>query len=55
MDDRSQRMTPGRSDGTDLGLAALPTTADASRGSSNLATTPYAGNVSGDTRAGTLG
>jgi hypothetical protein len=32
---------------------ALPTTADPSRGSSNLAFVPRAGNISSDTRAGT--
>ena len=50
--DRSQRTSPGRSGGTDLALSTLPTTADETRGSSNLATTPFAGNVSNDTRAG---
>lgn len=33
----------------------LPMTADAARGSSNLATTPRAGNISSDTRAGRPG
>jgi hypothetical protein len=33
----------------------LPMTADQSRGSSNLATTPRAGNISSDTRAGRPG
>lgn len=33
----------------------LPITADATRGSSNLATIPRAGNISSDTRAGTPG
>jgi hypothetical protein len=33
----------------------LPVTADQSRGSSNLATTPRAGNISSDTRAGRPG
>ena len=33
----------------------LPSTADASRGSSNLATLPRAGNISSDTRAGCSG
>lgn len=33
----------------------LPVTADASEGASNLATQPRAGNISRDTRAGTLG
>lgn len=31
---------------------SLPATADATRGSANLETTPRAGNVSSDTRAG---
>jgi hypothetical protein len=33
----------------------LPMTADATRGSSNLATIPRAGNISSDTRAGRRG
>jgi hypothetical protein len=33
-------------------VSTLPITADASRGSSNLATAPRAGNISSDTRAG---
>ncbi len=36
-------------------VSALPKTADATRGSSNLATRPRAGNISTDTRAGVLG
>ena len=35
--------------------STLPMTADATRGSSNLATVPRAGNVSSDTRAGATG
>jgi hypothetical protein len=35
--------------------STLPMTADANRGSSNLATVPRAGNISRDTRAGTSG
>jgi hypothetical protein len=35
--------------------STLPMTADATRGSSNLATVPRAGNISSDTRAGTSG
>lgn len=54
-DDRKQRLSLHRSGGTDPGLATLPSTADETRGSSNLATTPYAGNVSSDTRAGRSG
>lgn len=33
----------------------LPITADQSRGASNLATVPFAGNISTDTRAGRAG
>ncbi len=54
-DDRRQSISRDRSGGTDPGLATLPTTADETGGSSNLATTPYAGNVSNDTRAGRSG
>ena len=36
-------------------VSMLPITADASRGSSNLATAPRAGNISSDTRAGSAG
>lgn len=50
--DRRQWAFPDRSGGPDPGLATLPKTADETHGSSNLATTPYAGNVSSDTRAG---
>ncbi len=53
--DRSQRTSPGRSGGTEPSLSTLPTTADDTCGSSNLATTPFAGNVSNDTRAGLAG
>ncbi len=53
--DRRQRTSLDRSGGTDPGLATLPKTADETRGSSNLATIPYAGNVSSDTRAGIAG
>jgi hypothetical protein len=35
--------------------SSLPITADATRGSSNLATIPRAGNISSDTRAGRRG
>ncbi len=35
--------------------STLPMTVDATRGSSNLATVPRAGNISSDTRAGTPG
>jgi hypothetical protein len=51
-DDRKQRIALDRSGRTDPRPDTLPSTADATRGSSNLVTTPYAGNVSGDTRAG---
>lgn len=47
---RTQRASRHRSDGT--ATSALPKTADETRGSSNLATIPYAGNISSDTRAG---
>lgn len=53
--DRKQRASLDRSGGTDPGLATLPKTADDCRGSSNLATIPFAGNISNDTRAGTPG
>ncbi len=36
-------------------VSSLPKTVDASRGSSNLATTPRAGNISSDMRAGRSG
>lgn len=36
-------------------VPALPKTADTTRGSSNLATRPRAGNISTDTRAGSPG
>lgn len=36
-------------------VSSLPKTADAGRGSSNLATTPRAGNISSDMRAGRSG
>ncbi len=38
-----------------LPVSSLPNTADASRGSSNLASLPRAGNISSDTRAGSAG
>jgi hypothetical protein len=44
----------GRRDGTHP-VPDLATTADPTRGTSNLATVPRAGNVSSDTRAGFLG
>ena len=44
-----------RSDGGPLPDVSLPATADPTRGSSNLATTPRAGNISSDTRAGRAG
>jgi hypothetical protein len=55
----TQRRNPehltGRSRRTLVRVPWLPMTADPSRGSSNLATIPRAGNVSSDTRAGRLG
>lgn len=54
--DRRQRdLRNGRSDRTLEGVSSLPSTADASRGSGNLATRPSDGNVSSDTRAGRPG
>lgn len=44
---RSGRSTDPRTSG-----ATLPSTADPTRGATNLATIPYAGNISSDTRAG---
>ena len=55
-DDRRHRDTSiGRSDLALVGATALPKTADDTRGSSNLATRPRAGNISTDTRAGIAG
>jgi hypothetical protein len=55
----TQRRNPehltGRSRRTLGWVAWLPTTADQSRGSSNLATVPRAGNLSSDMRAGRPG
>jgi hypothetical protein len=55
----TQRRNPehltGRSRQTLARAAWLPMTADQSRGSSNLATVPRAGNMSSDTRAGRAG
>jgi hypothetical protein len=52
-----QRRTPAPETGRRKGILVpdLATTADGSRGASNLATVPRAGNVSSDTRAGTFG
>jgi hypothetical protein len=52
---RNRKHITGRSATILLGIATLPNTADASRGSSNLATVPRAGNISSDTRAGRRG
>lgn len=52
---RRPRTSLDRSARTDARLSTLPKTADDTRGSGNLATTPYAGNVSNDTRAGLIG
>lgn len=52
---RNRNPTHGRSDRTREIVPQLPMTADAARGSSNLATIPRAGNISTDTRAGSLG
>jgi hypothetical protein len=55
----TQRRNPehltGRSRRTLSWVPWLPITADQSRGSSNLATIPRAGNISSDTRAGRAG
>ena len=51
--DRRRRGFLDRSDPATA--SALPKTADESRGASNLATTPFAGNISTDTRAGRAG
>jgi hypothetical protein len=55
----TQRRNPehltGRSRRTFERVRWLPMTADQSRGSSNLATIPRAGNLSSDTRAGRPG
>jgi len=48
---RSPASESGRRDGTNP-VPNLATTADPTRGTSNLASTPRAGNVSSDTRAG---
>jgi hypothetical protein len=49
---RTPRIGIARSDWTSLGVLPLPATADATHGSSNLATVPRAGNISSDMRAG---
>jgi hypothetical protein len=54
-DHRNPEHLTGRSATTLVGIASLPVTADASRGSSNLATIPRAGNISSDARAGRPG
>jgi hypothetical protein len=51
--DRRRRGFLDRSGAT--ASSTLPKTADESRGASNLATTPFAGNISTDTRAGRAG
>ena len=53
-----RRRSPAPESGRRYGIHAAPnlaSTADASRGTSNLATVPRAGNISSDTRAGRLG
>ncbi len=52
---RTQRASLDRSVRADRHSSTLPNTADATRGSSNLATIPRAGNISSDTRAGLAG
>ena len=49
---RQQGPHHGQSDPDLVGSAALLSTTDASRGSSNLATQARSGNISSDTRAG---
>ena len=51
---RSPAPESGRQRST-LVVASLALTADDSRGCSNLATVPRAGNISSDTRAGRVG
>ena len=51
---RSPASESGRRDGAHK-VPDLANTADASRGASNLATVPRAGNLSSDTRAGRPG
>jgi hypothetical protein len=51
-DDRSRPGRTGRSDDPRTSGRSLPITADASHGTTNLATIPRAGNISSDTRAG---
>jgi hypothetical protein len=53
-----QRRSPASGSGRRDGISPVPDlakTADLSRGASNLATVPRAGNVSTDTRAGDSG
>jgi len=50
--DRTRPGRTGRSDDPRTSGATLPMTADQERGMTNLATIPYAGNISTDTRAG---
>ena len=49
------RKIGARSTWTAVAVPLLPKTADATRGSSNSVTTPRAGNMSTDTRAGRPG
>ena len=53
--DRSNRMNGRRGQAMDAIASSLPSTADATRGGSNAMTTPRAGNISSDTRAGRPG
>jgi hypothetical protein len=53
-----RRRSPAPESGRRKGIPEIPnlaSTADASRGTSNLATVPRAGNLSSDTRAGRPG
>jgi hypothetical protein len=54
-DTRHRTLLEDRSDRLLVGIRSLPSTADESRGWSNLATRPRAGNISTDTRAGRPG
>jgi hypothetical protein len=53
-----RRRSPAPESGRRIGILEVPnlaSTADASRGTSNLVTVPRAGNLSSDTRAGRPG
>jgi hypothetical protein len=52
---RQPEIRTPRSEELRTAASSLPMTADATRGSSNLASIPRAGNISSDTRAGVRG